>query len=685
MEKRASRWIAVLVGVVALSAGVALVGCGGENGNGEPDAGDTQDAGDAGESDADSDGGDETADSDCDSLQPERCELPWPSNLYLAEDDDRATGYQLEFGEETLVAKDGEDHASPEPYRRLDGYGVGTPLITLFPNVDTSEMASQYDVAPSVEDDSPIVWLEVDEEEDSVRRVAHFAELDARADDPEEQALFVRPAEILKEDTRYVVAFRDLVDTDGESIEPSEDFAALRDGETDGDPALEDRQERFDDIFSILEDEGVERDDLTLAWDFHTASSDALHGPMLHMREEAFEEVGEQGPELDFGEEDIKVNEEGESDWWMEIEGTIESPSYMTEETVGGTTAPVFNWGDDWTPEQNGTTERTFWLYIPQSARDGDPHGLIHYGHGLLGAGTQTGGGQNAQIANDYDYIFFGTSLAGMSDEDQASAATAVGNIDAFPFLADRLHQGLLEHLLLARAMSERLPEDDSITGRDIEVDGDRMYWSGISQGGIFGGSYMALSEDVHYGHLGVPGNNYSTLLQRSSNWAQFQLIMEPSYPSPLSQALALSSMQLLWEQTEPVSYLRHVTAEPFEGQDPSYVLLAAAKGDYQVEVATNEIAARSDMDIALMENYGRDVGLVDETSYPHTGSGLVLYDFGNPWPDRGNRPPDDEFGDPHGKPRDLADHSEQMVHFFENDGEIIDVCGGEPCVYEEE
>ena len=80
------------------------------------------------------------------------------------------------------------------------------------------------------------------------------------------------------------------------------------------------------------------------------------------------------------------------------------------------------------------------------------------------------------------------------------------------------------------------------------------------------------------------------------------------------------------------------------------------------------------------MENYGRDIALVDETPYPHQGSGMVLWDYGNPWPEAGPVPPEEtEFGDPHGKPRRQAEHNQQMMHFYRT-GEIIDTCGGDGC-----
>ena len=56
-------------------------------------------------------------------------------------------------------------------------------------------------------------------------------------------------------------------------------------------------------------------------------------------------------------------------------------------------------------------------------------------------------------------------------------------------------------------------------------------------------------------------------------------------------------------------------------------------------------------------------------------GSGVVLFDFGNPWPAPSEvLPPTSEAEDPHGMPRREANHNRQLAHFLET-GEIIDVC----------
>ena len=59
---------------------------------------------------------------DCDPLMPQRCSLPWPSNLYLVEDESRETGVTLTFGPTTLPANRDGQHINPEAWKRLDGW-----------------------------------------------------------------------------------------------------------------------------------------------------------------------------------------------------------------------------------------------------------------------------------------------------------------------------------------------------------------------------------------------------------------------------------------------------------------------------------------------------------------------------------------------------------------------------------
>lgn len=625
---------------------------------------------------------------DCDPLQAEVCSFPWPSNLYLVEDPERATGYTLELGPTSLPANQAGDHVDPIPYRRMDGYGLGTPIMVLFPDLDftASGLDDESNIAGSLEPDAPVLLFRVDGAQ--LIRVPYFAELDSYEPDPSLQTLLIRPAVILEEATRYLVAVRDLRDTSGVQFPASEAFEALRSSSTSGDPLLAPRQARFDELFTLLDGAGIDVGGLQLAWDFVTASSDALHGRLLFMRDDAFQRTGPMGPALtitsttEYVPADDGSGRPVDPDLWYRVEGTMTVPSYLRPKSINFSTHTVLDLDAAGVPQVNGTRTAPFWINVPRSAQSSTTsHGLLIYGHGLLGSGEQALSSYNRAVANQYHYIYCGADLTGFSEDDQLAVVSAVFEMSGFEWLADTMHQGILEYLLLARAMQSRFPTLPFFQAIGANIDPSRLHYEGISQGGIFGATVLALSTDFTRGHLGVPGLNYSTLLPRSVDFTPFLEMLANSYPDSRDRAVLLAAAQLLWDGTDPVSYYRHVVDEPFPNTPAHQVLLGPAKGDWQVAVVTLEILARSDLGIPLMASYDAErmpFGITQQP-YPHTGSGVVLYDFGNPWPPPGNAPPMDEVGDPHGLPRRLQAHNDQMDHFLRT-GEIIDTCGGDGC-----
>lgn len=619
----------------------------------------------------------------CEALAPEVCLFPWPSSHFLAADPTRDTGWRLAPPRDGMPTSRGGVPVEPALLDRMDGFPLGTPIVTLIPHLDADRLPGEGAIERSVAADSPLGLFE--DTADGLRPIPCFAELDAREADPAVRVLFVRPAVILREDTRYVVALRDLVALDGRPIEPSPAFAALRDGMTDGIAGLEDRQPAFDAMLSALDAIGWSRDTLTVAWDFHTASHRGLHGDILAMRDDAFARVGPDGPELRFDTVE-RLDPAEHPEIALRIVGTMRAPHYMRP--VPGLlteTAWVFNRGPDGMPavasEGDGWRDVPFLLLVPRAALGGEPVGLIQYGHGLNGSMAQVDAGHHRATAEGDGYLYFGLSLAGMSSEDVQNIVGIMYDVNRFPWLADRLHQGMLESILLARAMKRRLPSMPELAEWGVVVDPDRLFYEGDSQGGIYGATHVALSPDVTRGMLGVPGQNYSTLLERSVDFDPFFTVLDAIYPRRHDQVLLLALMQVLWDAIDPVSHYRHLEVEPHPGNDPNRVILAVAKGDYQVALLTAEIAARSDTGIALMTGYDaeRAPALMAPVAYPHRGSALINWHYGNPWPPHGNRPPMDAFGDPHGKPRREPAYRRQMVHFFET-GEVIDVCGGGQC-----
>lgn len=671
---------------IAADAGPSDTGAaadvGGEIDAGFADAGDETDAGPA-------DSGVPEVDPDCDPLQPGVCSFPWPSNLYLEEDALRETGVTLAFGETSLPANNGGLHVRPEPYRRLDGYGVGTPIMVRFANLDPSGLPDETDIGASMDADAEILLFRAGGK-GGLTRVPYFAETDQREPDLSQRILFVRPAVILDEATRYVVAFRNLVDTDGNTYAPSPAFAALVAGDTSGDPNLAPRQARFDAMFAELESAGVPKASLQLAWDFSTASSEALHGAMLAIRDDALARIDANLPTptitsvTEYAPAPDDTGRPVDENLAFRVEGEVTVPSYLRLQQMDLLSDTVLNRDVDGVPQVNGTRTIEWWMNIPHSARTStNTMDLVLYGHGLLGTGEQVLSSYNRPVANREHFIMFGASLTGFDDAMLTTVGLALRNMSAFEWVAETIHQGLAEYLMLARIMQRQASQLSVVTNNGITVSSN-LYYSGISQGGIFGATLMAIATDITHGHLGVPGSNYSLLLQRSVDFEPFFSMLQTAYATSTDHAILLSTVQQIWEMTDPVSYMRHITAEPFANTPNHRVLLAPAKGDYQVSVLSNELAARADIGLPIMERYDdeRTVYGVSYASYPRQGSGIVLWDFGNPWPPAGNVTPSDSLGDPHGKPRRNADHIRQLGHFLRT-GEIIDVCGGDGCIYE--
>jgi hypothetical protein len=89
--------------------------------------------------------------------------------------------------------------------------------------------------------------------------------------------------------------------------------------------------------------------------------------------------------------------------------------------------------------------------------------------------------------------------------------------------------------------------------------------YDGNSQGAIMGGAFMALSPDAPRGVLGVPGMNYSTLLNRGVDWKASPLsqLLYGFYPDKRTQQLLFALMQMLWDRAEANGYAYHMTSDP--------------------------------------------------------------------------------------------------------------------------
>ena len=587
------------------------------------------------------------------------------------------------------------------------------------------------DPALSLAADAPMVIINAETGE----RHPFWAELDTHPLSVEagEQVLILRPATNFEEGTRYIVGLRDLKDAAGNAISPRAEFEAYKSG-TGADPA---RQTHFDqDVFPALADAGVAEEDLYLAWDFTIASEQNLSERMLHMRDDAFGRI--------LGDADLADREvdgsapgffvdstENRTDSWTDsrgvshvqqirrVHGRVTVPNYLDriQQTEGHfkandtVNAPVagssydvpapgsrlLDLDLDGLPDQNPvepTVNVPFMcdVVISQDGTATDPRIPMLYGHGLLGTRSQLGDLKSPR--RDGPFMGCAADWWGMSSPDLPTVAATIADMSLFPSLPDRAQQGFLNFMFLGRALVHpdgfaTAPEfqsaGQSLVATDSPDDGKQtqLHYDGNSQGGIMGGSLVAVSPDISRGILGVPGINYSTLLNRSVDWEGLYAIpFYEAYRDPIERQLVFALIQMLWDRGEANGYAHHMTDDPYANTPPHEVMLQVAWSDHQVTNHAAEVEARTIgapiMQPGLPEgrHWEMDPYFTDTAQYPYKGSSLIYWDSGNATPPNGNIPAD-QNGDPHGHPRNEPAASWQEAHFLLT-GWNVDVCEGQ-------
>ena len=640
----------------------------------------------------------------CDWLDTSACLLPFPSSRFEAADTATDTGVRLAIDADAMPVNAEDVAVDPAPFARSDGWGVGTPIMFSAAGVDTvaSRFPPEQDLGRSLEQDSGTVLFDLTAGE----RLAHWTELDQRPSTPpgERTTVLIRPAALLPTGHRIAVAVRTPTDTSGDTIPVGDGFRVIRDRLTTGIDAIESRRAGLDETLDALEEAGVARDDLWLAWDFTVISDENLTGEAVSMRDQALDILGDQAPAYDIARvrttrDDGSPLPEGVAAW---IDGTFEVPSFLAGDGGVGT---VMNRGPDDQPLALGTYQARFNCALTARQLAGEqPARPVVYGHGLLGSETEALRGDLGFAAADL--MVCATPWIGMSRDDIAHAAATLAEINGFPSVADRLRQSLVNQQFLARLTRHpaglvAAPEL-ATPGGSPSIDTTEVFYEGHSQGGIMGFAATALSVEWTRAIIGVPGVNYSILIPRSNNWQTYGPVIAAGYPGPLQELLVLALLQQQWDRAEGSGYVAHLTDDPLPGTPEHQVIINVALGDHQVTEVGAEIAARTAGVPVRVPAFGpgRTLRRDPPFGFDVVGGGvaptsiLQFWDSGARPPPIGSLSPDQSEAwqtacaadpesvpchDPHEDPRRDPRSQAQRNTFFET-GRIEDVCGASVC-----
>jgi hypothetical protein len=608
---------------------------------------------------------------DCDPIVPTHCGFPYPSSVWTTPDTTMATGVHVYFGKTTLPVSTSKQTISQAPLNGRDGFSPGSNIMAHLPGATVTGLPDPNTIAASLSSSSPTVLMEAD----TGALVPHFSELDVSTTNLEEQAFMIRPALRLKDATRYLVAIRHVVDSKGKDLAPSPVFAALRDGTPSNEISVAPRRALYADIFKRLAAHGVETKDLQLAWDFTTASQSNTTSWLVHMRDDALAVVGASGPAYTI----TSTTANPDPEIAVRIQGQMTVPLYLNQ--AGPGTNVAIHMGPDGLPSQNGTASFPFIVEVPNSlVTAGKPGPIIINAHGLFGDESEGEDGYLADICNREGYVSVAVDLIGMASEDSSTVLDIIsGDVSQFEAIVERLHQGLVNELLAVRMLMGAFASDPAVTFGGVSmIDPSLRFYRGDSQGGIFGGTFMAISTDVTRGLLGEPGAPYNLLLNRSADFGGFFIVLRGSYPNALDVQLGIDLVDLLWDRAEPDGYISYIRENTLPGTPKHDVLIDVAIGDHQVSPLGAHFIART-VGASNLKAVNSEIFGVPDAASGFTGSGMVEWSFGLP-PAPITDVPMTLGADPHDTLRTLTD-AEDMADMFFRTGRIVQTCaGGGPC-----
>jgi hypothetical protein len=606
----------------------------------------------------------------CNPLGDGHCMTPWPNSVFEVEDASSATGRRLAIPAGTLPSNAEGIAADPSGWNLADGFSPAAPIAMAWKSgVSPDDLPPLDNLDLSLAADSPTVILDMT----TGARVAHYAEIDAQADGrPESQALLLRPAARLIGGHRYAVGItRRVHAADGSDLAVPAGFAALRDHRSTDHVLLEAMRPRFAEVLEALDAAGLPADELVVAWDFTVASDDFLHRDLIAARDRAL-------AALDGHPIGVTITSDAPVDTGRvirrKITGTLDAPLLLTQ---NGRTDPGTRIARDAAglPAVQGFYQIPFTAIVPACAYTAAaPVAMVVYGHGLLGSSREAAGGVAQTTARELCAVLVGTDMRGMSSPDLAAVVRALTDLTRADEVMEVLEQGIVNHIALVRGMRSVFAQRLFVQGARSLVDPAKIYYYGLSQGGILGTTVMAYEPTMTRGVLGVAAANYSTLLERSADWTLYRSILAGAYPDPLDQTMAIGLFQMRWDKVEGSGVAGSVLAGAPTGVPAKQLLVQIALGDEQVANLGSYWLARTMAIPILGPTPTTPWGLSVRPSPLPGGSAMVIMDGGAPPPPVANVPPPEL--DMHELTRRQPATRRQIQRFFAT-GEIVNTCAG--------
>lgn len=391
------------------------------------------------------------------------------------------------------------------------------------------------------------------------------------------------------------------------------------------------------------------------------------------MREDTLTRLGEGG--IGCNVTSVEDNYGDDNLTFRRIRGTFTAPQYLENYEEPPT---IMVRDDEGMPVFNEYGEVPFTIVIPQSLADNNFSGpLVVFGHGFLGNGHGAVSGGAREWAQQYNISLIASDFYGWSSSDLQTIQSALIDVKYFEHQADRLQQAMINKISMVRTFKGVCSDIPEFYNNQTNlVDTDNIHYMGYSLGGIYGPALVALSPDIDRGVFWVGGSSFSTMIERSTHYYQFELVFSHtvSYPERIDRAILISVAQQLWDSTDPETYFPFITNGYEDVLGPNQVLMIDSVNDAQVSMLSSDRAGRT-AGVPILSTSSRIPYGIVVADGPVDGSAMVYFDGHFPEVPDGNLPPPFEYHSLAHNSIATVSETNELVFQFLSTGIITNTC----------
>lgn len=590
-------------------------------------------------------------DSDCDPLDDTECWLPFPSFHALKKDSTAATGWRVNLQGKLLPPlKSRAAFIQPDFLNHLDGFSTMAPMLFYIEGLKEAheagvgQLKGSIHIAESVTEGSATLLLDVE----AAALVPHTAEIDYLDGMMTKHPLImIFPAKPLHHNRHYAVAVVNAKDAMGNRLKPTAGmqdllFDSKGNNTKSGSVYDTDRKRRFIDVLIPTLEKSAgwfkfakDPDALQLLFDFHTISEESQLGPVRAVRDGTVRQISSvdwdwkqhvrTNRQIDYDCEEKgailarTVHAELDVPWFLDQQGSGARSALLDESAVAAGRSTRLGVGK-------------FLLHIPCSLKAAALAGhdaeiivgaydnktqlkqlraVMEYGHGLFGNRAEASDDYIVQMAHDQGYVITAMDWRGMSSYDLLMVAKVlISTPRLFQAVRDNLIQGYackyaLQHFSRHALLSMdwlTFERSDSMMNNSIVAQRKSVptlnnklpayVFYGVSQGGILGAGYTALSGVtglIDRGILGSPGTPFALIMTRSRDFLAYDKLLLLDFYDNRHVRMLLTLVQMAWDSVEASGVLATPVNEPYPR-----ILIQAGLGDVIVSTTASEALSRA-------------------------------------------------------------------------------------------